>query len=519
MFPDWMNNAPQPFDSVLVANRGEIAVRILRAAKESGLRGIAVYSDPDKGSLHVETSDDAIHLPGDNLSETYLNMDAIISAAKQSGAQAIHPGYGFLSERADFAKAVQSADLVWIGPSPEAIETMGDKISARRRMIESEVPIIPGEELAIESDSNPLGVLASSAARVGYPLLVKASAGGGGKGMRAVYEPKMLRTEYEAAAREASAAFGDGTVYVERLLTGSRHVEIQVLCDKYGNSIHLNERDCSLQRRHQKVIEEAPSPAVTSEIRNAMGIAAIRAAKAVNYEGAGTVEFLLTSKGEFFFLEMNTRLQVEHPVTELITGVDLVQKQFEVAAGLSLGLSQADIGITGHSIEARIYAEDVSKGFLPAIGKLAMWRPPSTPGVRMDSGFREGDEVTVDFDPMLAKLIVHAPDRPAALRRLDSALSEFIVLGVTTNVGFLRQIARSNTFSEGMVTTDFLDNVSLDEFSQPQIEDSILVSISAASNRLGIDRYSRNTNPESSLIDEYSGHSDDPFRTLTRSFP
>lgn len=266
MFPDWMNNAPQPFDSVLVANRGEIAVRILRAAKESGLRGIAVYSDPDKGSLHVETSDDAIHLPGDNLSETYLNMDAIISAAKQSGAQAIHPGYGFLSERADFAKAVQSAGLVWIGPSPEAIETMGDKISARRRMIESEVPIIPGEELAIESDSNPLGVLASSAARVGYPLLVKASAGGGGKGMRAVYEPKMLRTEYEAAAREASAAFGDGTVYVERLLTGSRHVEIQVLCDKYGNSIHLNERDCSLQRRHQKVIEEAPSPAVTSEI-------------------------------------------------------------------------------------------------------------------------------------------------------------------------------------------------------------------------------------------------------------
>ena len=250
-----------------------------------------------------------------------------------------------------------------------------------------------------------------------------------------------------------------------------------------------------------------------------MGIAAIRAAKAVNYEGAGTVEFLLTSKGEFFFLEMNTRLQVEHPVTELITGVDLVQKQFEVAAGLSLGLSQADIGITGHSIEARIYAEDVSKGFLPAIGKLAMWRPPSTPGVRMDSGFREGDEVTVDFDPMLAKLIVHAPDRPAALRRLDSALSEFIVLGVTTNVGFLRQIARSNTFSEGMVTTDFLDNVSLDEFSQPQIEDSILVSISAASNRLGMDRYSRNTNPDSSLIDEYSGHSDDPFRTLTRSFP
>ena len=518
MFPDWIIGAPNPFDSVLVANRGEIAVRILRAAKESGLKGIAIFSDPDQNSLHVEISDQAIHLPGDNLSETYLNINAIISAAKKSGAQAIHPGYGFLSERSDFAKAVVDADLVWIGPSPEAIETMGDKISARRRMIESNVPIIPGEELAIEDGTNPLGVLASSAARVGYPLLVKASAGGGGKGMRAVYEPKMLRTEYEAAAREASAAFGDGTVYVERLLTGSRHIEIQVLCDKYGNSIHLNERDCSLQRRHQKVIEEAPSPAVTPEIRNAMGVAAIRAAEAVNYEGAGTVELLLTSKGEFFFLEMNTRLQVEHPVTELITGIDLVQKQFEVAAGIPLQIGQGDIGITGHSIEARIYAEDVSKGFLPAIGKLAMWRPPSTPGVRMDSGFREGDEVTVDFDPMLAKLIVHAPTRSAALRRLDSALSEFIVLGVTTNVGFLREITRSNIFSEGLVTTDFLDNTSLEDFLQPKIDDSILVSISAASNRLGIDRYSINSNSEN-LIDEYSGHNGDPFQTLKRSFP
>jgi len=336
--------------------------------------------------------------------------------------------------------------------------------------------------------------------------------------MRAVHEPKMLRTEYEAAAREASAAFGDGTVYVERLLTGARHVEIQVLCDQHGNSIHLNERDCSLQRRHQKVIEEAPSPAVTPEIRNAMGLAAIKAAEAVNYEGAGTVEFLLTSKGKFFFLEMNTRLQVEHPVTELITGIDLVQKQFEVAAGLSLEVSQQDIRITGHAIEARIYAEDVSKGFLPAIGKLAMWRPPSTPGVRMDSGFREGDDVTVDFDPMLAKLIVHAPTRSAALRRLDSALSEFIVLGVTTNVGFLREVSRSAAFSEGLVTTDFLDNISLDEFLEPQIDNSILISISAASNRLGIDRYSLNKNSEN-LVDEYSGHSGDPFRTLTRSFP
>tara|TARA_B100000900_G_C20593802_1_gene722574 strand:+ start:1182 stop:2738 length:1557 start_codon:yes stop_codon:yes gene_type:complete len=517
MLPDWMSNAPNQYDSVLVANRGEIAVRILKAAKESGLKGIAVFSDPDKNSLHVEVADDSVHLPGTNLSETYLNMELIIKAAKESGAQAIHPGYGFLSERANFAKLVKESGLIWIGPSSEAIETMGDKISARRRMIESNVPIIPGEELAIESESNTLDILAASAAKVGYPLLVKASAGGGGKGMRAVYEPKMLRTEYEAAAREASAAFGDGTIYVERLLTGSRHVEIQVLCDQYGNSIHLNERDCSLQRRHQKVIEEAPSPAVTPEIRDRMGQAAIRAAVAVNYEGAGTVEFLLTPKGDFFFLEMNTRLQVEHPVTELITGIDLVQKQFEIAAGMPLDLSQHDIGITGHSIEARIYAEDVSKGFLPAIGTLSMWKPPSTPGVRMDSGFREGDEVTIDFDPMLAKLIVHAPTRNAALRRLDTALSEFVVLGVTTNVGFLREVTQSKAFSEGLVTTDYLDNVSLEEFSEPKINESILISIAAGANRLGIGRGISSSNSET--VNDYSGHSGDPFSTLSRSYP
>jgi geranyl-CoA carboxylase alpha subunit len=302
MIPDWMVGAPHPFDSVLVANRGEIAVRVLRAASEAGLRGVAVYSDPDEGALHVEVADEAVHLPGETLGETYLNSEAIIQAAKNSGAQAIHPGYGFLSERADFARMVVAAGLVWIGPPAESIETMGDKISARRRMIDSGVPVIPGEELAISEDADHLGTLAAAAARVGYPLLIKASAGGGGKGMRAVHEPRMLRTEYEAAAREASAAFGDGTVYVERLLTGARHVEIQVLCDSYGNAIHLNERDCSLQRRHQKVLEEAPSPAVTPLIRAAMGETAVQAAQSVDYEGVGTVEFLLSSGGYFFFL-------------------------------------------------------------------------------------------------------------------------------------------------------------------------------------------------------------------------
>ena len=355
MIPDWMASAPLPFDTVLVANRGEIAVRILRAARESGLRGIAIYSDPDAGSLHVENADEAVHLPGTSLADTYLNGDAIIEAARSTGAQAIHPGFGFLSERAHFANAVKEAGLIWIGPPADAIDTMGDKISARRCMIESGVPVIPGEEISMGGDANHLGVLAAAAARVGYPLLLKASAGGGGKGMRAVHEPKMLRTEYEAAAREATAAFGDGTVYVERLLKDARHVEIQVLADSHGNCIHLNERDCSLQRRHQKVIEEAPSPAVTPEIREAMGKAAVQASKAVDYEGAGTVEFLLSDRGEFYFLEMNTRLQVEHPVTEMITGVDIVQKQFEVAAGLPLGLSQSDIGITGHAMDCLLY--------------------------------------------------------------------------------------------------------------------------------------------------------------------
>ena len=391
-----------PFDAVLVANRGEIAVRVLTAAREAGLRGVAVFSDADAKALHVELADEAIHLPGQTLAETYLNTDAIIAAAQSSGAQAIHPGYGFLSERADFASAVKQAGLIWIGPPPEAISTMGDKISARLKMMESGVPVIPGEELSVPDGADHLGQLAACAARVGYPLLLKASAGGGGKGMRAVSEPKMLRTEYEAASREASAAFGDGTIYVERLLVGARHIEVQVLADSHGNCIHLNERDCSLQRRHQKVIEEAPSPVVNAELREAMGAAAVMAAKAVDYEGAGTVEFLLSDRGDFFFLEMNTRLQVEHPVTEMITGVDLVLKQFEVAAGMTLGLTQSDIGITGHSMEARIYAEDPSKGFLPAIGDLAMWRAPAGPGIRVDTGVREGDSVTVDFDPMLA---------------------------------------------------------------------------------------------------------------------
>ena len=507
-----------PFDAVLVANRGEIAVRVLTAAREAGLRGVAVFSDAHAKALHVELADEAIHLPGQTLAETYLNTDAIIAAAQSSGAQAIHPGYGFLSERADFASAVKQAGLIWIGPPPEAISTMGDKISARLKMMESGVPVIPGEELSVPDGADHLGRLAACAARVGYPLLLKASAGGGGKGMRAVSEPKMLRTEYEAASREASAAFGDGTIYVERLLVGARHIEVQVLADSHGNCIHLNERDCSLQRRHQKVIEEAPSPVVNAELREAMGAAAVMAAKAVDYEGAGTVEFLLSDRGDFFFLEMNTRLQVEHPVTEMITGVDLVLKQFEVAAGMTLGLTQSDIGITGHSMEARIYAEDPSKGFLPAIGDLAMWRAPAGPGIRVDTGVREGDSVTVDFDPMLAKLVVHAPTRTAAARRLYNALSDLRALGVITNIGFLRQMTIHPDFVSGSITTDYLDSTDISEFAEPEHDPSTLVAIAAAASRFGLDRVGV-AGGDGTLVDEHTGHAGDPFRTLSRSFP
>ena len=517
MVPEWMKDAPNPFDTVLVANRGEIAVRIIKAVQEAGLRAIAIYSEPDKDSLHTEMANQAIYLPGDSLSENYLNSEAIIEAAKSSGAQAIHPGYGFLSERAEFAEAVTKSGITWIGPSPEAIETMGDKISARSRMIESGVPVIPGDEVAIPDDSDHLGTLASVAARVGYPLLLKASAGGGGKGMRIVREPKMLRTEYEAAAREASAAFGDGTVYVERLLTGARHIEIQILADKHGNCIHLNERDCSLQRRHQKVIEEAPSSAVSEELRKSMGKAAVLAAKSVDYVGAGTVELLLSSNGDFYFLEMNTRLQVEHPVTEMITGVDLVQKQLEIASGLPLGISQDSVSISGHSIEARIYAEDAKIGFLPAIGKLALWRPPSGPGIRVDSGVKEGDEVTVNFDPMLAKLIVHAPSRMAAIRRLELALSSFVALGVTTNIGFLRNALTHPVFISGNVTTDFLDNAPMTEFISEIPDPKVLVAIASAAKRLGAGKSVVNTN--SRILDDYSGHAYDPFITLSRRLP
>ncbi|MDP6362260.1 MAG: biotin carboxylase N-terminal domain-containing protein, partial [Candidatus Poseidoniaceae archaeon] len=399
---------------VLVANRGEIACRILRACNEAGLASVAIYAENDSSSMFVELADEAVLLSGETIAETYLDQQQILSIAESTGADAIHPGFGFLSERADFARAVTQAGLQWVGPSPEAIEKMGDKMTARITMRAAGVPVIPGEEIEHEDESDALAAIEEASHRVGYPMLLKASSGGGGKGMRAVHSPDQLIESAKGARREAIAAFGDGRVYVERLLTGSKHVEIQVLADRHGRTIHLGERECSVQRRHQKVFEEAPCATMTPELREAMGQAAVAAAEAVDYEGAGTVEFLLAPTGEFFFLEMNTRIQVEHPVTELVTGVDLVREQLRIAAGEAM--SCGALMIRGHAIEVRLYAEDASNNFLPAIGPLAVFRPPEGPGVRLDTGVREGDEVTPNYDPMLAKLIVWAPSREEALQ-------------------------------------------------------------------------------------------------------
>ena len=389
---------------VLVANRGEIACRILRACREAGLSSVAIYAENDRTGMFRELADESVLLEGDSITETYLNGPAIIQIAKQTGADAIHPGFGFLSERAGFAQAVMDAGLIWIGPSPQAIEQMGDKMSARQIMKQAGVPVIPGVEIEEEDEERALADIRKAAIETGYPLLLKATAGGGGKGMRVVHAQEELESSARSARREAVTAFGDGRVYVEKLLQTSKHVEIQVLADTHGRCIHLGERECSVQRRHQKVFEEAPCATMSPSLRDQMGQAAVSAAQAVDYVGAGTVEFLLAEDGSFYFLEMNTRIQVEHPVTEMVTGVDLVREQLRIAAGEPMSVGELEL--RGHAIEVRLYAEDPSNNFLPAIGPLAVFRPPTGPGIRLDTGVREGDDVTPHYDPMLAKLIV-----------------------------------------------------------------------------------------------------------------
>lgn len=439
------------FNRILIANRGEIAVRVIRACRELGISPVAVYSEADAGALHVRLADIALPIGPAAAAQSYLRGEAIIAAARASGAEAIHPGYGFLSENAEFARMCREAEITFIGPPPEAIEAMGGKIGARAIAVQAGVPVVPGYDGADQSAE----VLAIEAERIGYPLLIKASAGGGGKGMRVVNGPAEFTAALEGARREARAAFGDDTVFLERLIIRPRHVEIQILGDSYGNVVHLGERECSIQRRHQKILEEAPSPALDPVLRTAMGEAAVRAARAAGYVNAGTVEFVLAQDGQFYFLEMNTRLQVEHPVTELVSGLDLVRLQVAIAAGAALPFSQEQVNLRGHAIEARLYAED-PQTFLPAIGRLALLDPPLGPGVRVDSGLSSGDEVTVHYDPMIAKLIVAGSDRAAAVDRLRRALDDFAVLGLTTNLPLLRALAAHPAFAAGETHTGFL---------------------------------------------------------------
>ncbi|MDT5006744.1 MAG: acetyl-CoA/propionyl-CoA carboxylase, biotin carboxylase, biotin carboxyl carrier protein [Mycobacterium sp.] len=464
------------FNTVLVANRGEIAVRVIRTLRQMGIRSVAVFSDADADARHVAEADVAVGIGPAPARQSYLNIDAVVDAARRTGAQAVHPGYGFLSENAEFAAALETAGIAFIGPPVKAIQTMGDKIAAKTTVSAFGVPVVPGIARPGLTDED----LITAAGDIGYPVLVKPSAGGGGKGMRVVHEPSELAAALVSARREAGAAFGDDTLFLERFVLSPRHIEVQVLADGYGNVVHLGERECSLQRRHQKVIEEAPSPLLDAATRARIGAAACDTARSVDYTGAGTVEFIVSADrpDEFFFMEMNTRLQVEHPVTEMVTGVDLVELQVRVAAGEKLPIAQDDITMTGHAIEARVYAEDPANGFLPTGGTVIDLTEPHGPGVRVDSGLRAGTFVGSDYDPMLAKVVAHAADRSAALRALDRALAGTAVLGVTTNVEFLRFLLADPDVVAGRLDTGLLDRRTTD-FAPLQPGDDELIAAAA----------------------------------------
>ncbi len=445
------------FRKVMVAKRGEIAVRILRACSELGLRTVAVYSEADRHSLHVRYADEAYLLGPAPARESYLSIDKLIQVARAAKVEAIHPGYGFLAENEQFARACLENDIVFIGPKPESIAAMGDKIAARQTVKAAGVPVVPGSDGPVGSVDEAIAI----AERIGYPIMLKATAGGGGKGMRTVGSAAEMAGAFRLAASEAQAAFGDGTLYVEKLLEGVRHVEIQVLADRSGNTIHLGERECSIQRRRQKLIEESPSTVVDEDLRQRMGEVAVRAAQAVSYENAGTVEFLLDRDKNFYFLEMNTRLQVEHPVTEMVTGVDLVVEQIRVAQGRRLRLRQRDITLKGAAIECRVSAEDPYNNFLPSIGRITTVYEPSGPGVRVDSAVYDGFEVTLYYDPLVAKLIVWGETRAQAIQRMRRALSEFKLLGIRTNIPFHLKMMESPTFIAGRFDNAFLETFSI----------------------------------------------------------
>ena len=465
------------FESVLIANRGEIACRIIRTLRDLGIRSIAVYSDADAGARHVRLADVAVRIGPAPAAQSYLSIEAILAAARQTGATAIHPGYGFLSENADFAEACADAGIVFIGPGVAAIDVMGDKIRAKAHVAERGVPTIPGAGEAGMSDAD----LVAAAKGVGYPLLIKPSAGGGGKGMTVVEKASDLKDALVTARRVSQSAFGDDTLLLERYVDRPRHIEVQVLADAHGNVVHLGERECSLQRRHQKIVEEAPSPLLTAEQRARMGEAACEVARSVDYVGAGTIEFLVSDAkpDEFFFMEMNTRLQVEHPVTEAVTGIDLVEQQLRIAAGEPLGFEQQNIALTGHAVEVRLYSEDPERGFLPAAGTVEYLREAVGAGIRVDSALIDGLVVGTDYDPMLAKIIASGADREQALRRLDDALAETVVLGVRTNREFLQKLIMDPDVRAGKLDTGLIERfLGAVEFEQPSAE--LLAAVAAA---------------------------------------
>ena len=492
------------FSKILIANRGEIAVRIHDTAVDMGYRTVAVYSDADKNALHVSECSEAVRIGPSPVGESYLNIDRILEAAHTSGADAVHPGYGFLSENAEFATACENAGLVFIGPTPAAIAAMGNKAAAKRRMIDAGVPCVPGYQGADQSDAN----LEKEARKIGLPVMVKAAAGGGGRGMRLVELDGELLEAIRAARAEAGSAFGSGELILEKAVVDARHVEIQVFADVHGNVIHLGERDCSVQRRHQKVIEEAPSPAVDAALRERMGAAAVAAAEAIGYRGAGTVEFLLDGDGAFYFLEMNTRLQVEHPVTEEITGLDLVEWQLRVARGERLPLTQEQVKFKGHAIEVRLYAEDPYNGFLPQAGRVDVWQPASGAGVRFDYGVVAGSVISPFYDPMIAKAIGYGATREEARTRLVRALRETVVLGPVTNRHFLIRLLEHPEFAAGKATTAFLTKHA---FAAPEISEAHWRTAAALLWRTSAARYPlplrgwRNSNPEPTPIRLASG--------------
>jgi acetyl-CoA carboxylase, biotin carboxylase subunit len=439
---------------ILVANRGEIALRVMRSAREMGIQTVAVYSEADRKALHVRYADEAICIGPPPSAESYLRIDKIIEAAKSTQADAIHPGYGFLSENEDFASAVEAAGLLFIGPSAKAIELMGSKLAAKAAVAKFNVPLVPGTSEPITD----ISVAKKVAKKIGYPVLIKASAGGGGKGMRIVNEEQAFEEQMERAVSEATSAFGDGSVFIEKYITKPRHIEFQIFGDQQGNVIHLFERECSIQRRHQKVVEEAPSSVLTPEKRKAMGEAAINVARACGYYGAGTVEFILDENLEFYFLEMNTRLQVEHPVTELITAIDLVKLQISVAEGENIPFKQDDLKINGHAVEVRVYAEDPANNFLPDIGTLKTYKRPQGLGIRVDDGFEQGMEIPFYYDPMIAKLICHAESRGAAIEKMIRAIDEYEITGLETTLGFCKFVMQHEAFRSGNFDTRFVEN-------------------------------------------------------------